>query len=149
MGIGNEYRNDDGIGIYIVKKFQDPDWLVLNCAMAPENFSSVIKKHNPEYLVLIDAAQMDLPPGSIRRIPVDQIQQVGMGTHSLPLYFLVEYLRPAVKKDIFLIGIQKKVIDDGTDISPELVEGANKLMHSLERKTFEQIEIYCPHKIQT
>jgi len=68
LGIGNELRGDDGIGPYVADNLFDDDWLVLNCGTAPGNFTQVVKRHKPELVVMVDAAEMGLQPGQYRRL---------------------------------------------------------------------------------
>jgi hydrogenase 3 maturation protease len=131
LGIGNIDRGDDGVGPYIATHFTNPDWLCFDVGTAPENFTGVVRKHHPEQLVLIDAADMGLPPGAIRRVPRELIQDVGFGTHMLPLYHVIDYLKGAVQEEIILIGIQPASKDYGAPMSNEAENAAKELIQLL------------------
>jgi hydrogenase 3 maturation protease len=131
LGIGNSDRGDDGVGPFIADRFSSPGWLAYNVGTAPENFTGVVRRERPSLLVMIDAADMGLPPGSIRRIPRDLIQDVGFGTHMLPLYHVIDYLKDAVAGDILLIGIQPASKDYGDPICPAVLDAAEKVMTAL------------------
>ena len=107
MGVGNILRGDDGIGSIIAKSFKDNDWLSLDCGVAPENYTSIIKKNSPELLIILDVVEMDLKPGELRIINSKKIAALHLTTHSMPLSFLITYLKDYVEKIIF-IGIQPK-----------------------------------------
>lgn len=132
LGIGNIDRGDDGVGPYIATHFTHPDWLCFDVGTAPENFTGVVRKHHPRRLVLVDAADMGLPPGEIRRVPRDLIQDVGFGTHMLPLYHVIDYLNDAVQEDIVLVGIQPASKDYGEPISAPVLRAAEELIRLLE-----------------
>ncbi len=116
MGLGNICRGDDGIGFLTAQNFQSDDWLVLDCGTTPENFTSVVKKTQPEYLVIVDAAQMNLKPGEFRVIPSEKIDKFYLTTHNIPLSLLISYLDKWVGKTI-LIGIQPERMEDFQRIS--------------------------------
>jgi hydrogenase 3 maturation protease len=141
LGIGNTLRRDDGIGCLVARQFTHPGWKAIDCGTAPENFTAVVRRERPDILVLVDAADMGLAPGELRRIPPDRIQDVGIGTHQLPLSHLIAYLAPDVKRIIF-VGIQPKTVVDGEDISGEVIEGARRLMDLIHRRELERIPVY-------
>lgn len=130
MGVGNELKGDDGVGPYIAEKIDHPRWLPLNCATVPGNFTSVVKRHNPELLILVDAAKMGLKPGQFRRIPKKSTDQTFVSTHTVPLSATLNYLENHAGR-IILIGIEAKTLEHSSRLSPEVKEGANKLIKIL------------------
>ena len=138
MGLGNICRGDDGIGSFIAQNFQSDDWLVLDCGTTPENFTSLVKKTQPEYLVIVDAAQMNLKPGEFRVIPSEKIDKFYLTTHNIPLSLLISYLDKWVGKTI-LIGIQPERMEDFQRISKRLQDSARKLIEILREKKFQEL----------
>lgn len=130
LGIGNPLNGDDGAGIYVAGQFRKDGWLSLSCGTAPENFTGIIRKAHPDCLVLVDAAAMGLSPGEYRVIPRYRIADVSMGTHQLPLSLLIDFLSESAGQ-IVLIGIQPGRVVSGEEISPEMLDGANRLVHDL------------------
>jgi len=134
LGIGNTLKSDDGIGIYIaesinkyLKEFQERskqskftsarrEVIAINCGTTPESYTSIIRKHNPDRLILVDAADMGLSPGSCRIIPPERIQVMHTSTHNMPLSFLISYVSEFCR-DIILIGVQPEKMDLGTELS--------------------------------
>ncbi len=134
LGIGNTLKSDDGIGIYIVEKINkylkevkkrskqakltEPggEVIVINCGTIPENYTSIIRKHNPDMLILVDAADMGLSPGSYRIIPPEKIEVMHVSTHNIPLNILISYVGESCK-DVVLVGIQPDKTDFGTALS--------------------------------
>lgn len=140
LGIGNPLNGDDGAGIYVAEQFIKEGWLSLSCGTAPENFSGTIRKIHPDCLVLVDAATMGLTPGEYRVIPRHRIADVGIGTHQLPLSMLIDFLSDSAEQ-IVLIGIQPGVVATGEEISPQIREGANRLVHELLSGKINQIPV--------
>jgi len=139
MGLGNICRGDDGIGSFIAQNFQSDDWLVLDCGTTPENFTSLVKKTQPEYLVMVDAAQMNLEPGEFRVIPSERIDKFYLTTHNIPLSLLISYLDKWVGK-IILIGIQPERMEDFQRISERVQDSARNIIEILKGKSFQELE---------
>ncbi len=140
MGIGNEMRGDDGIGVYVARNFKKEGWEVIVAGQVPEDFTSDIKKLHPYKLVLVDAALMGLEPGAIRVVPIEKIPSVAFSTHGMPLSFFISYLREFVG-EIVLIGIQPKIMEFGASISPEVMEAGEKLLRILQSGAEKEIKI--------
>ncbi|MBT8507739.1 hydrogenase 3 maturation endopeptidase HyCI [Methanomicrobiaceae archaeon CYW5] len=130
FGVGNSLRGDDGAGCYVADHFHADGWIVVNCATAPENFTGIVRKHHPDLLVIVDAAAMSLAPGAVRRIAPESIEDVGVGTHMLPLSHLIDFLATDAG-EIVLIGIQPGDVDTCDVLSPAVREGADALISIL------------------
>jgi len=139
MGLGNICRGDDGIGSFIAQNFQSDDWLVLDCGTTPENFTSLVKKTQPEYLVIVDAAQMNLEPGEFRVILPEKIDKFYLSTHNIPLSLLISYLDEWTEK-IILIGIQPEKMEDFQRISERVQDSARNVIEILKGKSFQELE---------
>ena len=140
MGIGNELRGDDAVGIYVARNFRKEGWHVIEAGQVPEDFTSEIKRLRPELLVLVDAALMGLEPGEVRIVPVEKIPKVAFSTHGMPLSFFIEFLSDSVS-EIILIGIQPKTLEFGASLTNEVKKSANKLLSLLKSGKFKNIEI--------
>jgi len=139
LGIGNTLRRDDGVGNYIASRFRARGWLVLDCGTMPENFTGVVRRHHPELLVLVDAADIGLAPGVFRIVAPDRIGDVSIGTHNLPLTHLLGFLSESAGRIIF-IGIQPGEVGDGEGITQAVREGADQLIDLLKGNRIDEIE---------
>ncbi len=139
MGVGNILRGDDGIGSIIARNFKNDDWLSIDCGVAPENFTSIIKENKPHLVVLIDVVEMELTPGELRIISPEKINTMHLTTHNIPLSFLISYLKNFTRKIIF-IGIQPKFIDYSTSISHEVFKSSKEILSILKDKKFNMIK---------
>ena len=139
MCIGKRDGGDDAVGPYIadrLKKDSD-DFVVLDCGVAPENFTSVVKKHAPKDLIIVDAVEMGLKPGEIRIVPKEKIGVMHISTHGIPVSVLINYLDQYVENIIF-IGIQPKAMSGRfTDI---VKENADQLIELIKNKNLDKIE---------
>jgi len=138
MCIGNPDGGDDAVGPYIADKLQGSDFLVLNCGTTPENYTGVVKQHNPKKLVIIDAIDMNQKPGTTSIVPKNKIGVFTVSTHGIPLSVLINYLEQSVKK-IILIGIQPERMSG--DMSDPVKKNAKNLVDIIKKKKFSVIKI--------
>lgn len=127
LGVGNSLLSDDGAGVHVAGSFKKEGWTSYDCGTAPENFTSVVRKENPEIVLIVDAARMGLSPGDFRQIPEEKISDVSFGTHQLPLSRLTAYLQNYARK-IIIIGIEPKNTDFGEELSPEVEDACRMLL---------------------
>jgi len=139
MGIGNELRGDDAIGIYVARNFRKVGWKVIVAGQVPEDFTSEIKNLKPDILIMVDAALMNLPPGEIRIVPAEKIPKVAFSTHGMPLSFFMEYIKEYVKRCL-LIGIQPKSMEFGVGLSEEVKAAGDDLIQILKEEKYENID---------
>jgi hydrogenase 3 maturation protease len=134
--IGNPDHGDDAIGPWTANHHPTiPDTIFLNAKTTPENTTATIKHHHPTHLILLDAATMNQPPGTLRRIPPDKTQTLTPSTHGLPLSLLIDYLKPTIPT-ITLIGIQPKTLQG--PLSPEAKKAAETFLQLLrDNKIYE------------
>jgi hydrogenase 3 maturation protease len=135
LTIGNGMMGDDGAGALLAEKMSKSpleEWDVLNGGAAPENVLHLVRKFAPERVLLVDAADMDLPPGSIRHIQDEELQNPFLlTTHTLPLTFLIEALRDFVPQ-VDLIGIQPEVVAFGYPMSSSVTRSIDSIYNSLK-----------------
>ena len=139
LGIGNFDKGDDGVGSYVARHLNAEGWMGIECGTAPENFTGVVRQQSPERIVMVDATDMGLAPGAIRRIARDQVEDVGIGTHMLPLYHLIDYLAE-VTTDIVLIGIQPKSVGYGEPLCEEVQAAAEAVAEFVATDRMDEIE---------
>jgi len=141
LGIGNTLHSDDGVGNYIASRFRARGWLSLDCGTMPENFTAVVRRHHPEVLVIVDATDLGLKPGEFRAVDENQIEEVSVGTHNLPLSFLLRYLAESAGQVVF-IGIQPGQLGEGEGISPAVMAGAEQLIVLLLQNRIPEIKSF-------
>ncbi len=111
--VGNSMMGDDGAGPLLAEMCRETprgDWVVFDGGSAPENDIVAIRELRPVRLLIVDATDMGLNPGEIRRIDPDDIAEMFMmTTHNMPLNYLVDQLKGDVGEVIFL-GIQPDIV---------------------------------------
>lgn len=134
LGIGNTLKGDDGIGVHVVERINEylkeveqkskqvksagtkREIIAINCGTAPENYTSIVREHVPDRLIVVDAAEMGLSPGSYRIIPPEKTGVMCISTHNMPLSLFASYVSDFCQ-DIVLIGIQPASMDFGAALS--------------------------------
>jgi hydrogenase 3 maturation protease len=101
-----------------------------------ENVLGLVEKEKPEKLVIVDAAEMGLPPGTIRRLPLGKGAEMLGSTHGLPLSFLLSLVHVP---EVVLIGIQPKEYGLGEGLSPEVQAAADSLIRLLRENREHEI----------
>lgn len=125
VGVGNELKADDGIGLQVARQLQqdglaDKDVMVIP-AEVPENYIQPIAKFRPELLVLVDSADFSGKAGEVRAIRDDEIAKVFTNTHSVPLVLFLEAIKEqSPRTRTMFIGIQPKQLAFGKPMSPEV-----------------------------
>lgn len=107
--VGSVLRGDDAAGPYIAKMIENEGlegWKLVQGDLTPEDDLGYLRLLHPKFLVLIDAADMGLEPGEIRRVEEKDVKkQFLITTHSMPITFLLSSLQECCDQLIFL-GIQ-------------------------------------------
>jgi hydrogenase 3 maturation protease len=138
MGIGNFDRADDFAGVAVIElleKMNFPDNIkIINAGPVPEAFTGVIKKEAPNLLIIIDAAQMDEKPGTIRVFLEKDVDEAYMITpHKVSMKMYTKYLRSFLKKlDTLFIGIEPASLSYMVEMSSEVKESIKYLSQFLE-----------------
>jgi hydrogenase 3 maturation protease len=120
--IGNVLKSDDGAGPALAEKLEGRlNAEVINCWDTPENDTGAVKRAQPDTIVVVDAMNMDIGPGSVSIVEKEQLEEMDLyTTHNVPLKVFVNYLAMETGADIFLIGIQPETLALGKVISPKV-----------------------------
>jgi hydrogenase 3 maturation protease len=140
LGIGNQLGGDDAAGTYVVdmlnqrqhraKASLPNEITAINAGTAPESYTSDIRRHRPGLLILVDAADMGLPPGSLRTIAPEKISILSFSTHHIPLPIFISYVKEFCG-NILVIGVQPEQTETGTGISEAVRKSVKKLAEAI------------------
>jgi len=93
---------------------------LIECETVPENFLQEIERFKP--VLVIDAAIINEPAGSVRLIEKLGKAAPAVSTHMLPLQIFCEYLKTSLGAKVALLAIQPKDTSFGEGLTSE-VEG--------------------------
>ena len=125
LGIGNRSGGDDAAGTCLVDMLNrrrrrasggfPSEIMAIDTGTVPESYTSIIRQHQPDLLIMVDAADMGLPPGALRIILPEKISVLSFSTHHMPLSMFVSYVNECCGK-VLLVGVQP----EGTEMSKHL-----------------------------
>jgi hydrogenase 3 maturation protease len=140
LGAGSTLRGDDAAGMRVVEELQAdfdlkqyPQLLFCPGETAPENYSGKIRQFCPTHFLVIDAADLSAPPGSIVEIRPEDVGGPTFCSHMLPLRVMIRYLAQETGTDVTLLGIQYKSIEFDTGMTDEVQAAVNELSAILKR----------------
>ena len=109
LTVGSVLRGDDAAGPMLAKMLETrpiAGWEVIDGGQTPEDELSVVRRKEPDLLLLVDAADMGLEAGELRLLDENDVySDFLITTHSLPLTYLLKELKACCKEVVFL-GIQ-------------------------------------------
>jgi hydrogenase 3 maturation protease len=138
MGVGSELRADDAAGLIVADLAERAtrrrgDVLVVKACTAPENFLGVVIGFEPSHLAIVDCAELDAPPGTVRLFPVQAIGGVSSSTHSLPLSIVIDYLRKSHPCEVIVVGIQPENLEFDGRPTKAVLAAARRVARDLVR----------------
>jgi hydrogenase 3 maturation protease len=132
LAIGSAHHGDDGVAADIGERLVGTDWIVIDAGISPENTTGQVARLAPELLVIVDAAEMNEAPGTVRRLSVRTMDRMLASTHGLPLSFLIERMARAAG-EIVLLGVQPAHTGYETGLSPAVQAASQAIADRLRR----------------
>jgi len=140
LGIGNPLGGDDAVGGHVADIINrrrrkagaslNSGIIAINAGPAPESYTSVIRRHHPDLLILVDAADMGLPLGALRIIAPEKIGRLSFSTHHMPLSTFMSYVQSDCGS-VLLVGVQPAQTETGTYMSDPVRKSANQLADAI------------------
>ena len=150
LGIGNRLGGDDTAGTCVVdmlnrrrrraKVLLPTEIVAIDAGTAPESYTSVIRQHRPDLLILVDAADMGLPPGALRTIAPDKISVLSFSTHHMPLSMFIAYVKEFCGK-VLLVGVQPERTEADRGISRAVRKSVKELAEAILEGRIAEIQL--------
>jgi hydrogenase 3 maturation protease len=138
VGVGSEMRGDDAVGMEVVRRLRgalkSPNVLFVESGVAPENFTSQIRRFKPSHVIFIDATDFGAKPGEIVLAEPGAITGQSISTHTMPLSILAKYLREQTGAKIVLLGIQPARAQMGAEMSGPVKDSIKRVEEILLRE---------------
>ena len=136
MGIGHELCGDDAVGLQVARMLREvegknPQLLIIEAGPAPENFTGLLRRFEPDLIWLVDAALFEELPGAVRCLPWDEVEGMSASTHTLPLNLLASYLTAELGCELELIGIQPGQTFADAPLTPPVMNAAKAVAEEL------------------
>lgn len=138
VGVGSEMRGDDAAGMEIVRRLRgalkSPNVLLVEGSVAPENFTSQIRRFKPSHVIFIDATDFGAEPGEVVLAEPGTITGQSVSTHTIPLSILAKYLQEQLKAKIVLLGIQPARARMGAEMSKVVKDSIKRVVEIMLRE---------------
>ena len=139
-----DWKSDDRLGISLARSLAralpaDPRWRVVNGGEAPENYSGAVRAFAPSHVVLLDAVDHGLEPGTVFLADEASIAAGDMTSHHLPLKLMMRFLEESLPCRVILVGVQPKTLRPGRRLSGPVQKAVAPLAGFLARILREQI----------
>jgi hydrogenase 3 maturation protease len=114
IGVGDELLPFDCLGMFAareIEKLHLPILTVFFAATVPESVTAQIRRFQPDQVILIDAADMGVRPGTIAVLKPGRIQANLVSTHVLPLSLVMKFIAKDSKTRVTLLGVQPDIFE--------------------------------------
>jgi len=133
LTVGNRYRSDDGVGPYIGSKLTSKEnLLVINAESNPENIIDQVIDAKPITIIVIDAADFGGKAGEIRIIDKEQIPEMSISTHTIPMSVIASIFEKDTSATLRFIGIQPRNVALGEEICSEVKDSALEIIKEIK-----------------
>jgi hydrogenase 3 maturation protease len=131
VGIGNPLRKDDSVGDYVAKRLSESlhsdSVRIFECETTPENYLGDIEKAKSSHVIIVDAAEIGLPPGTCILSEISDVRGLAVSSHNIPLSFFGEYLKKTIGAKVVLLAIQPEKVEFGEGLTTRVREAADEV----------------------
>ncbi len=131
VGVGNEAKGDDAVGVVVIRNLQRLGVPAIDCGDIPEGYTDLIKARHPETVLFVDAVDLGAEPGSVALISADQLADVKHDTHRPSLRLVMRYLEAETGGRCYVLGVQPSRIGSRRQMSPEVEKAAVEITRVL------------------
>jgi hydrogenase 3 maturation protease len=136
LGIGNDLSGDDAVGVIVAREVaarvgRRSDCLVLDAGTAPENFTGPLRQFRPDFVLLVDAAQLSEEPGTVAWLDWRQTDGLSASTHTLPASVLAQFLVRELACRLALLVVQPTQLEFGRPLSAAVRCAADQVVDRL------------------
>ncbi len=126
--VGSRDRGDDGAGPFLADILKGrTSHEVIDAGIAPENYTAVISRANPDTILIVDAVCFQAEPGEAKIFSNENLREGKISTHDSSPKLLIDYLKNSTKADIYIIGIKPKSNRMGTPLTEEVKQTIKKI----------------------
>lgn len=139
VGIGNDFRTDDGVGLYVARLIQAMDFKDVTVVPGVAEGTALLDAwENSSRTIVIDCAVSGQQPGTIHRfdvnensIPAEMFN--GYSTHNISVTDAVELARVLgrLPGSLVVYGIEGSDFSAGTGLSADVAAAAHKVVDEI------------------
>lgn len=119
VGVGNVLRGDDGLGPELMRLLDGaPGLACIDAGTTPENQVGAIAGRRPGTVLIADAVDLGLAPGSVAVLDRDAIVRFsGLGTHDISPAMFMERLEEETRATVRMLAVQPSGLAFGSPLS--------------------------------
>jgi hydrogenase maturation protease len=99
----------------------------------PESVTAPIRRFQPDHVILVDAVDMDKPPGTVQIVAPGHVEARFFSTHVLPLPVVMKFVADDTQAKVTLVGIQPDLTNESETRTPEEQAGLALVIGTLRR----------------
>ena len=136
VGVGNPMRGDDAFGPAVVAQLPPLEGVAtFEAGMAPENWLGPIARAKPRSIIVLDTADIGLPPGTICLLDPTELDAVATTTHGMPLGLFIEILEERCSAPAIVLAVQPATLALGEGMTPEVRAAVEKAVGAITAAT--------------
>jgi len=137
--VGNLLLSDDGVGVHTIQRLQEVVQLPEEVQVLDGGTSGLDLLYYLEgvsHLLIVDAMEVDQPPGTLTRLTGDQVPaylSLKMSPHEigLPDMLFAAKLRDLYPEEVVIWGVQPATTEVGLDLSPPVAAQLDVLVEKV------------------
>jgi len=141
LGIGNLLLKDEGVGVHLLHLLEASNLNYPNVELidAGTSVDIPIILDKMDKLIILDAVNGNKEPGTIYHFTLEEVDSKGNNSLSFHQMGILESLKALdllgkKPKSTVVIGIEPKLIDWGTELSPEIEAKLPKMLRLIEEE---------------
>jgi hydrogenase 3 maturation protease len=136
IGMGNELRADDAVGLHVVrllKPFTHEKLKVFEGHMTPEAYIGPACASHPTHVLIVDAAELGQKPGAWQVLSKNNVEQGLFTTHTIPAVEIAAEIQRKCSAAVVFVGIQPKSRDISLGLSRECQKAAEEISEIIKK----------------
>jgi len=142
VGVGNALMQDDGVGVRVVQALMElglPEGAeAIDAGTSTEPAYDLV---SADRVLVVDAARLGGPAGTIYRLTVEEATEVGGGVRSCHDMGLVQTLRAITSEPcVAVLGIEPKEIGWGLNLSAEVEASIPRVVRFIRQELHQELQ---------
>ncbi|HFD10970.1 MAG TPA: hydrogenase maturation protease [Crenotrichaceae bacterium] len=143
IGCGNSNRSDDAVGVIVAQRLQShqktnpqPDVRIFDAGTA--GMDVMFQARGSKALIIIDANQSESEPGTIFKVPGEELENIPQPSYNLhdfrwdhALYAGKQIFKEQFPIDVTVYLIEAAKLSPGLELSPEVARAADSVCKSI------------------
>ncbi len=110
-----------------------PHFLCLEAGVVPDNALGPLRKFRPDLVLLVDAADFGLEPGTIRLVENSAIAGFSASSHTLPLGMIAGHLSSELDCPVWIIGVQPAALEFAEPLTDSMQRAVDELVNEIPK----------------